>query len=285
MKFALLLKSKFSIYLRRNAELALRTYSFIRNLFLFEVSKASPNLFLVIHKRSGFALFFPFKQLGANINTQLGFFREKGGFLNHYIDKYLYDNFEIPSDWDVVDCGAYIGGLSLAVARKHQGRVFAIEPSPFNFRSLQLNLMVHNCSHIVTAHNFAFGAEAGSGTLHISVTGQDDSLLSVDEISDDFHSDQLVTITTFSDFALEYNLDLDKTFLKVEAEGAELEVLLGMRRCLPRVISVDVSAEMYGKTPLPEVLDFLSRSGYVCKPATFGISGEPISVIAYRNWG
>jgi FkbM family methyltransferase len=285
MNIAPLKQSKFSSFLRRRAGWAPRTYSFIRNLLEFEIYKVSLNLYLVIYKKSGFALFFPFKQVGANINTQLGFFREKDGFLNHYTEKYLYDNFEIPFDWDVVDCGAYVGGLSLAVARKHQGRIFAIEPSPFNFRALQLNLIAHNSSHFVTAHNYALGAEISSGTLHISVTGQDDSLLSVDEISDDFHSTHLVKIRTFSDFAFAHDLNLDKTFLKIEAEGAELEVLQGMRESLPRVISLDVSAEMYGKSPLPEVLVFLSNNGFMCKPATIGIGGEPISVIAYRNWG
>lgn len=260
-----------------------RTYSFFRNKIEFEISKVSVNLYLVAHKKSMFSLFFPFKRLDTNVNTQLGFFREKKGFRGHYIEKYLYDNFEIPSDWDVVDCGAYIGGFSLAIAENHKGRVFAVEPSPFNFRALQLNIISHNCSNIVTAYNFAFGAKLTSGTLHISVTGQDDSLLEVDEILDDFHSVELVEIWTFSDFANTHHLDLNKTFLKVEAEGAELDVLLGMRESLPRVISLDVSAEMYGKSPLQEVLIFLSHQGFICKPAMLGRGGEPISVIAYRN--
>ena len=270
-------------HLKGRKDLARGKLSFLRNLCQFKIENISENLYLVTHRRTGLELYFPFKHLDNKINTQLGFFREKEGFFAHYIQKYLYSGFVIPKDWDVVDCGAYVGGFSLAVTEERTGRVFAIEPSPYNFQALENNISTYDTKKIISAYNVALGSASGLGTLHISVTGQDDSILGVDERLDDFHLEKTVEIQTFHEFTLFHCLNLDRTFLKVEAEGAELQVLEGMGPSLPKAISLDVSAEMFGKSPVLEVMSYLTTRGYSCQAPTIGIHGEPIALLALRT--
>jgi FkbM family methyltransferase len=269
--------------IRQRKDLARGKLSYLRNIFQFKIENISENLYLVTNRRTGLGLYFPFKHLDNKINTQLGFFREKEGFFAHYIQKYLYSGFVIPKDWDVVDCGAYIGGFSLAVREERIGRVFAIEPSPYNFQALKNNISAHDTKKTISAHNVALGSASGLGTLHISVTGQDDSILGVDESLDNFHLERTVEIQTFHEFALFHCLNLDKTFLKVEAEGAEIQVLEGMGQSLPKAISLDVSAEMFGKSPVSEVMSYLTSRGFICQAPTIGIHGEPIALFALRT--
>jgi hypothetical protein len=54
------------------------------------------------------------------------------------------------------------------------------------------------------------------------------------------------------------------TLLKLEAEGAELEVLKGCTEILDRIqyISADLGFERGGESPLPEVTNFLNNYGF-----------------------
>jgi len=259
----------------------LESFSWLRNLLSFKITEIERNLYLVKDKKSGFYLYFPFKNLSRVINTQLSFLRGGGGFFNHYREKYLYDGFEIPTDWDIVDCGAYVGGFSLSVSPLHHGRIFSLEPSPYNFRALVENIELHKVGRIIKPLNIGLGKCSGGTLFHISVSGQDDSSLSVDEKIDDFHETVEVHQVSFSDFAKANNLRLDKTFLKLEAEGEELSIIQGFNGSLPAVISVDVSAEFFGKSPILEVKKLLTELGYHCKTATSGPRGEPVALISY----
>ena len=58
---------------------------------------------------------------------------------------YCLDGFKIPPDWDVIDCGAYVGWFSLELAEAgHGGRIFSVEPSSKTFIALQKNIQEKN---------------------------------------------------------------------------------------------------------------------------------------------
>ena len=197
--------------------------------------------------------------------------------------KYLYDGFTIPLDWNVIDCGAYIGGFSLSTNRKHAGSIYCLEPSPYNFKALELNVGLHRENRNIKCLNIALGETTEKSALHISGTGQDDSILGIDNAEDDFHETVDVQVYSFSDLASKLELNLDKTILKLEAEGSELAVINGLGNKLPAVITIDVSAEMFGKSPLVEVASLLDGMGYSISNPTFGINDEPIALICHRQ--
>ena len=126
----------------------------------------------------------------------------------------------------VVDVGAHIGFFASKAARivGPTGRVIALEPSPENLPFLRRNA-ARNGSGNVAVHNMAASGETGSRTFNI--TGSSDS--------DGFYPHPLTdTVETFEvdtvrlDDLVEGPVDA----VKIDVEGAELEVLDGMGRLL-----------------------------------------------------
>ena len=246
----------------------------------FDITQVDKNIFYVQSKESKFGLHFPFKRLTKSIWTQLLFVSDRNGYLNHYMEKYCYDGFVIPDYWDVIDCGAYVGGFSLAVAQKNNARIFAVEPSPHNFHALTLNLELLNTKKNILPLNFGLGDQFAKRKLHISSTGQDDSLIGVDDKFDDTGSSEIVEIHTLSDLISKNKIDVTQCFLKVEAEGFEPEVIAGLGNFRPAVISIDVSSERFGQSPLKQLIEQLEGMGYGChEPSREGV--EPIAMISY----
>lgn len=54
-------------------------------------------------------------------------------------------------------------------------------------------------------------------------------------------------------------------FLKIDAEGAEPEVLEGTPLCRVKKVAVDCSPERFGKTTVFEVLKILLSAGFKCQ--------------------
>jgi hypothetical protein len=57
-------------------------------------------------------------------------------------------------------------------------------------------------------------------------------------------------------------VDPDNTFVKIEAEGFELEIVKGMKVFRPRMIVVDVTPERFGESPREQVQAVLLERGY-----------------------
>jgi hypothetical protein len=82
------------------------------------------------------------------------------------------------------------------------------------------------------------------------------------------------------DFATGFKVDGRKCFLKIEAEGFEIEVIQGFGSFRPQVISVDVSPERFGESPLSSIQKSLTEMGYKCIPPMH--NGKfPVALLAY----
>ncbi len=121
-----------------------------------------------------------------------------------------------------VDVGANIGFFSLLMARLvgARGHVTAFEPGPANFRFLERNLALHGMDN-VRALQLAAGSRQETRPLRVDRAGTKNSFFAgrgsraVD-----------VQVTTI-DAAVER-----ADFVKIDVEGAELEVLAGMDKTL-----------------------------------------------------
>ena len=130
------------------------------------------------------------------------------------------------SGMTVVDVGAHIGFFASKAARivGPNGQVIAIEPSPENLPFLRRNT-ARNGSGNVAIHNVAASGETGRRTFNI--TGSSDS-------NGFYHHPLTHTVETFEvetvrlDDLIEGPVDA----VKIDVEGAELEVLDGMERLL-----------------------------------------------------
>ena len=187
---------------------------------------------------------------------------------------YSLEAIKFESDDVIVDCGANIGDFEIYF--KESGIIphyYAIEPSESDFRFLEKNLIFPNSR----AFNVALCDSPGLIDFYVSSSFGDSSIIQPPK----FTSVVKARGITLDEFVAENSLDRIKLF-KLEAEGAEPEILLGAVNCLDRIefISADLGFErgIKQETTLPEVANFLIQRGF--EMLTFN---SPRIVCLFRN--
>jgi FkbM family methyltransferase len=152
----------------------------------------------------------------------------------------------------IVDVGANNGDLLPYF--KNQIYI-GFEPSPDEFELLDANSKFYSAANV---HNYCIGNSNSDVLFYISSAGADSSIFEP---------------VTFTNRIKVQQIRLDEFFdrikiklLKIDAEGAELEVLQGSQNILDCIefISVDAGFEkgINAKLTAPEVFDFLYLNGF-----------------------
>ncbi|MHC4543150.1 MAG: FkbM family methyltransferase [Planctomycetota bacterium] len=145
----------------------------------------------------------------------------------------------IQPDWVVVDIGAHIGYYTLLAARiidRKLGHVYAFEPNPGTFEILTHHIKINDLAH-VTAHNMALGASVGQIEFFLGPS-RNTGMASMfpRKIGHGKVATQITTLDRFVDTNNLRCIDL----IKMDVEGAEVEVLEGARNVLasylPRLV-------------------------------------------------
>jgi FkbM family methyltransferase len=139
-----------------------------------------------------------------------------------------------------IDAGANIGYFTVLMAdlAGPTGKVVAAEPIPATRSLLQQNIDVNGFGNFTTVTGDAFGAEAGQVNLFVPPGEPKNALiLDVDTYSDwEKHS---VPVTPIDD------LGLDRVdFVKIDVEGAEMDVWRGMQKTLDRNPQITIMMEV-----------------------------------------
>lgn len=180
-----------------------------------------------------------------------------------------------------IDVGANVGALSLVMAHAvgPQGRVIAIEPGTDSLRWLRRNV-AHNQAGNVTVVNVAAGAQTGRRSFHLHQDLAPSSFYDYPEVQ--WRGTVDVDQKTLDELC-PGAVDL----IKIDAEGAELEVLQGASRLLasgPRLV-VEWWPEAPGHSPTA-LLSTLVELGYHLTiiddqpEVTCGVSLEELAVRA-----
>ena len=212
---------------------------------------------LIKNKVSGASAFFPYMQRTHFNNIQL--YILWNGFHKHMTEKYLDGDFQIREGDTVIDCGGFVGGFSIAAGKMGAARSVYVEPTPLSRRCAELNFILHDF-RTVSVHACALGETSGTAQLNLSLSMADNSLIEPDEGAT--HESITVDIMTVDQIAEIEALDPETTFVKIEAEGFELEIVKGMKTFRPRIIVVDVTPERFGESPRDEVQANLAEHGY-----------------------
>jgi FkbM family methyltransferase len=155
----------------------------------------------------------------------------------------------------VVDCGAYVGGFSISAAMV-AAQVHAFEPEAANFACLARNFRaVGN----VVLNQAGLYSETRRIGLNISASSVEHSLLMPDD--GNLVEVREIDVTTLRDY-LDQRAIAQLDFLKLEAEGVELEIFDGLHGILPRKIAIDVSPERNGESPADDFCERLMPLGY-----------------------
>lgn len=178
------------------------------------------------------------------ISTRLSFVR----------DKYQHPGFVEVEDGDVVvDIGAFIGEFTLSAAGDASD-VLAIEPDPVNFGALAATTAPFDN---IQAKNHLLWEDERSVEFSVATDGSESSIFDPNIGSRDGTESRQ---TKRFDSVVESAVD----FVKVEAEGAELEIVRGFGDREISKIAVDCSEPnpRIGTSPEHEIREYLTERGY-----------------------
>ncbi len=140
---------------------------------------------------------------------------------------------EIPEDFQgtFIDCGANVGELSLFVAKKYNCKILAFEPEPREYQCLSNNLFSFDSA---LAFNKALWEENKELTFYSSPQTADSSLIPSEPNQERIVIQAVTLDTLLSDDELSKGIII----VKIEAEGAEPEVIRGGRELLRKAALV-----------------------------------------------
>ncbi len=165
-----------------------------------------------------------------------------------------------PSDI-VVDIGAHIGSFtSFAATQASEGRVFAFEPLPANFKLLQRNIHLNKLTNAKIEQK-AIAAKKGTSVLHLYEGPHTGSSSLYRRNSDRTISIETTTLPLFMKENRLDHIDL----LKLDCEGAEYEILFSLPRVTLRKIS-RITMEYHdaiNEHRHSELVAFLQQKGFL----------------------
>jgi FkbM family methyltransferase len=168
----------------------------------------------------------------------------------------------------VLDIGAHHGLYTLLASKRvgRSGMVIAFEPSPRESKRLKRHIQVNKCRN-VRIESVALGASRGQANLFL-VQGSEDYCNSLRPPAVQAQTESIsVPITTLDDFLVKANVGTVH-FVKLDVEGAELDVLRGaveLLQATPRPVLMvevyDVRTEPWGYKA-QDIVKFLHHVDY-----------------------
>ena len=180
----------------------------------------------------------------------------------------------------VLDVGANVGqfGRSL-VDRGYRGRIVSFEPVSKAFEELRLCAQSHLLWEAV---HIALGGATGDSIINVSRSSVYSSLLEESSTLLEFDSNawpvttETVHVETIDAVFEQYRKDENRTFLKIDTQGYEKEVILGARESLRHIEGVQIEASLSrlykGEPSLSELLQLLEDRGFdivLVEPVTY----------------
>ena len=185
-----------------------------------------------------------------------------------YDGVHLYDGIYLKNEYhqellekgmNVIDIGAHIGAYTILAAEKigEDGKVLSIEPEPKNYKQLLENIKLNNFQNVIPK-NIALSDHEGVEKLYLNFYTTSHSLV----IKNDNTFSIEVRVKTLDKLLEEIGLDkID--FIKIDAEGVELEILKGAEKTLKRNPKVKMAIAAYHYTKeKEEVLQYLTKLNF-----------------------
>ena len=155
----------------------------------------------------------------------------------------------------VVDVGAAFGLYAIPSSKQvgQNGKVFAIEAHPDNYEVLKRNVKLNNLTN-VTCLNYAVYSTKTKVKIYTNYTIMSERVISgEEEKAKEVNADTLDNILEQNKISAE-----QVNWIKIDVEGAELEVLKGAHNILSNSKDIAISVEIHGKNNYEPVIDLLN---------------------------
>lgn len=181
------------------------------------------------------------------------------GRLLSLLNDYMIDPKELSDGDTIIDCGANIGELGLALRSLNtKTNYIAFEPGRREYEACVLNNPESSCER------FALWSESCTLNFYEKSESADSSLIEFGN----HESVSKVDAITIDQYCRKNDISHIR-YLKIEAEGAEPEVLLGAQDILAttKYVTVDCGFErgVAKESTLPQVANFLLKNGFELK--------------------
>jgi FkbM family methyltransferase len=171
----------------------------------------------------------------------------------------------------VLDVGANAGQYGDTLrAWGYRGRIVSFEPVAAAHARLELRAAADRDWHV--APRMALGAKDGEATIEVSADSDMSSILPQTELlrrlspSSRVVGRERVPIRCLDGLTKEYVKPGERTFLKVDTQGFEAEVLAGARELLPMLQGIQLEMSLVrcyeGERDFRELIDDLARAGF-----------------------
>jgi FkbM family methyltransferase len=171
----------------------------------------------------------------------------------------------------VYDIGAHIGIYTLFFARAvgSGGNVFAFEPNPDNYQELTEHIRINNFLNVI-AKQMAIGSKKGKTTLLVPTLDSSRGSMSKETKSQILVADENTKSFEVDVDSLDCLITGDSKkpdFIKIDVEGAEIDVLQGAERIL-KLYKPKLFIEIHGSDSrrwvinARRIINFLTDMGY-----------------------
>jgi FkbM family methyltransferase len=237
------------------------------------------NLYLKLRKTFLLALDLATRKNGVPITVNGYKLRVPGYYLRYFPKEYENQNFIFYKNNTqpgavCLDIGAHLGLYSILMAKINSAKVFSFEPTPASVEILRKMVRLNHCEGLVTIVPAAIAGHSGKNIFYLNSTdnrnldntriAEANSLVPYvfgNNIKKEKHE---VNSWSIDDFAEKNELQIG--FMKIDVEGAELEVLRGARKTLLKdhpagILSIHPFAYEHKKETFTEIWNLMQDAG------------------------
>ena len=192
-------------------------------------------------------------------------------YFRYFPEDYEKENFSlintvVNKDDVVIDIGAHIGLMAVVLGKRvgENGKVYSFEPTPYSFTVLKETIKLNKLEKTVSPVNMAVAATSGSIEFNANKEDVSNSIVSYGYNSG--HKKITVTTTSIDDFVKQQQLSR-LNFIKIDAEGVELDVLKGAKETLRQfdlkmILALHPLAVVAKGDTMEEIYDTVIEWGY-----------------------
>lgn len=179
-----------------------------------------------------------------------------------YAKNEYFKHFSIKENDTILDAGANIGLFTLLAGKqlKNSGKIIAVEPDDNNFDMLNENIKINNLTNVVSLKKGLWSSETNLEFL-IGKRPGEHSLLNNEQFSGEKIIIECVSLDSLLDT---FNLS-HFDFIKMDIEGAEVEVVLGSTKILEDKRTkwvIEALHQVDGKPAYKKIVPFMMEKNF-----------------------